>query len=208
MAASVVAAVMCAAAAVWVIAGGQTAFLLSYVDIGFHELGHLVFSWVPGLFPAFAGSLVQVAVPIGLAVYFLVRRESYGSGLMFAWAATSAANVSVYAADAPFQQLSLLGNGRHDWAWILGSLGHLDWAGPIAAGIRVFAVVLALVGLAVSLWPLLTSRTKARAEARLKAERDAREAQSRARAPHHDPRNVPPAVGRRPPPPAAPAGRF
>lgn len=206
-AADVVAAIACVAAGVWVLVGGQSAFLLSYVDLGFHELGHLVFSWVPGLFPALAGSIIQVAVPIGLALYFLLRKEPYGSGLMFAWAATSAAHVSVYAADAPFQTLTLLGGGTHDWAWVLGSVGHIEWAAPLASGIRWFGVALAVIGLVVALWPLFTQRARARAEAQLKAERVAREASMRAKAPRRDPHNLPPVVGRRQVPPAAPAGR-
>jgi hypothetical protein len=91
----VLAAIACLFAAAWVALGGQSAFLLHYVDLGFHELGHLVFAWAPGLIPALSGSVVQVAVPIGLALYFLRRREAYAAALLFAWAATSAANVSV-----------------------------------------------------------------------------------------------------------------
>ena len=207
-AANVVAAIACATAGVWVLMGGQSVFLLSYVDLGFHELGHLVFSWVPGLFPALAGSIVQVAVPVGLALYFVVRKESYGTGLMLAWAATSAAHVSIYAADAPFQAMTLLGGGTHDWAWVLGSVGHIEWAAPLASGIRWSGVALAAIGLAVAVWPLLTRRAQTRSEARLKAERAAREVAMRAKAPRRDPHNLPPTIGRRQAPPAAPAGRF
>ena len=39
--------------------------LLAYVDLGFHELGHLLTYPLPDLLTAMAGSLFQVAVPFG-----------------------------------------------------------------------------------------------------------------------------------------------
>ncbi len=205
--ATVVAAVACAGAGAWVLLGGERSFLLSYVDLGFHELGHLLLSWAPGLVPALAGSVAQILVPIGLALYFGSRRESYASSLMLAWAATSAANVSVYVADAPMQALTLLGNGRHDWAWVFSSWGHLDWAAPFASGVRWFAVALALLGLLVALLSLLTPHAQERAEQKRRAAADAREAAARARAPRREPGNVPRSRGTQAPPPA-PAGHF
>jgi hypothetical protein len=205
--ASIGAALICVAAGVWVFMGGERMGLISSVDLGFHELGHLLFSWAPGLVPPLIGSATQVAVPIGLALYFGLRRESYASGLMFAWAATSAANVSVYVADAPFQGLTLLGGGRHDWAWVFGSTGHLDWAAPFASGVRWFGVALAVIGMFVAIAPLLTPHMRERAEARDRIAREAREAELRAKAPRREPRNLPDAP-RRQAPPTAPAGRF
>jgi hypothetical protein len=215
MLANVAAAAICVAAGVWVWAGGERAFLISYVDLGFHELGHLLFFWGPGLVAPMAGSVVQVLVPLGLAAYFGSRRESYASALMFAWAATSAANVAVYAADAQAQSLQLLGNGRHDWAWILGSIGHVGWAPMVSSGIRWFGVALALVGLMVALTTLLAPHAKERAEERKRAARDAQEAELAAKAPRREPRNRPPVAPYDPAnprrdrqAPAAPAGRL
>jgi hypothetical protein len=206
-AASLGAAAACLAAGVWVLAGGQRAFLISYVDLGFHELGHLLLAWAPGLIPPLAGSVFQVAVPIGLALYFGLRREGYASALMLAWASTSAANVAVYVADAPTQALSLLGNGRHDWAWVFGQLGHMDWAAPFSAGVRWFGVALALAGLIIAVLPLIAPQARQRAEARSRAARDAREAAARAKAPRRDPIKVPETPRGQAPPPA-PASRF
>lgn len=213
--ANAVAAIACVAAGVWVYLGGQRAFLISYVDLGFHELGHLLFSWAPGLVPPLAGSVTQILVPLGLALYFAARRESYGTALLLAWAATSAANVSVYAADAPMQALTLLGNGRHDWAWVFQSLGHMEWAAPFSTGMRWFGVALAAVGLLVAAMALLAPHARARADARTRAEREAREAELRARAPRREPRNLAGQTGRdrrdfpvKPQAPAAPAGRY
>ena len=105
---------------------------LSLVDLGFHELGHMLTMWAPRLLYFAMGSINQIAVPLGLAAYFFViRRDTVGAGLCLAWAGTSAQNVSLYIADAPYQLLPLIG-GRHDWAFILGP-EHLNMLGSAHA---------------------------------------------------------------------------
>lgn len=123
--------------------------VLSLVDLGFHELGHMLAAALPAMATAMAGSIAQVLVPVGLAVYFLAfRRDLVAGGLCLAWAGTSARSVAVYVADAPYQLLPLIG-GEHDWAYILAMLGELDSAAGIAAGVRVLAFALVLGGVAV-----------------------------------------------------------
>jgi hypothetical protein len=121
--------------------------LLGLVDLGFHELGHLVFAWAPQLVMFAMGSGTQLLVPIGLAAYFLVvRRDLAGGGLCLAWAATSAYDVAVYVADAPYERLALIG-GEHDWAFVLGQLNLIDRAGAIAAGLKTLGVLLLLAAI-------------------------------------------------------------
>lgn len=128
--------------------------ILSLVDLGFHELGHLLATPFSDLTTARAGSVLQVAVPVALAVYFLVAQGDWaGTGLCLVWAGTSARNVAVYIADAPYQSLPLIG-GEHDWAYILGSTGRLDRAADLAGNVTVLAVVLATVGIGASVWAL------------------------------------------------------
>lgn len=99
-----------------------------------------------------AGSAAQIAVPMGLAVYFLIRRDRLAGAMCLAWAATCAREVSVYIADAPFQLLELIG-GEHDWAFILGEHWHaLDRAGDIAAAVRAFGMVLLFAGFCICAW--------------------------------------------------------
>jgi len=208
--ANILAILVSAAAAAWVLLGGSSLGLLASVDLGFHELGHLVLAVAPSMVTALAGSAVQVAVPLGLALYFGLRREAYASSLMLAWAATSAANVSAYIADAPFQVLPLFGNGTHDWAFILAA--HLDWAAPLAAGVRWGGVGIAAMGAIAAAIPLLMPRLRAGREAELRRERELREAQLAAVAPRREPRNGPARLPLRSPneqrPPSAPAARF
>jgi hypothetical protein len=101
--------------------------LLSLVDLGFHELGHLVMYILPihEVLTAAMGSIFQCVVPLGIAAYFwFVRRDAIGATVCLAWSATNFQDVSVYIADAPVQKLQLIG-GEHDWAAILGPQ-HFD----------------------------------------------------------------------------------
>jgi len=144
----------CAALGWFAFVRGTNVPLLWMVDLGFHELGHLLTRWLPEVVMAMMGSINQVAVPIGIAVYFLwVRRDLLAGALCLAWASTSAQNASVYVADAPYQRLQLIG-GFHDWAFVLGP-GHFDMlnrAALIAGVVEGFGILLWLtaVGLCVA----------------------------------------------------------
>ena len=127
--------------------------LLGLVDLGFHELGHLLTYWLPDVVTAAMGSINQVAVPLGIALYFLFwpgrTRDWMAGGLCLAWAGTSAQDVSVYIADAPYQRLHLIG-GYHDWAFVLGPdhLDHLDWAAELATIVKMSGGGLLIAGIA------------------------------------------------------------
>jgi hypothetical protein len=130
--------------------------LLSLVDLGFHELGHLVTIRLPQVLYFVAGSAAQIAVPLGLGIYFVVRRDHFAGALCLAWAATSAKDVAVYIADAPTQLLPLIG-GEHDWAVILGPehLHALDKAGAIALAVRTLGLALLFASFALCVWHLV-----------------------------------------------------
>jgi hypothetical protein len=137
---------------------GRPVPVLSLVNLGFHELGHLLTYPLPELVTAAMGSVSQVIVPVGLAVYFAsARRDLLGAGLCLAWAGGAAQEASVYVADAPFQRLELIG-GEHDWAFVLGRLEALDAANELAATVLVLAWVLVLTGVATCVWGLVRFR--------------------------------------------------
>ncbi|HEX5616661.1 MAG TPA: hypothetical protein VFZ83_16030 [Acidimicrobiia bacterium] len=163
-------------AALWCAVLGWYAFvrstrvpLLGWVDLGFHELGHLIMYVVPisQLLTAAMGSAFQVAVPLGLATYFAWwRRDALAGAVCLAWAATSMQDASVYIADAPYEALQLIG-GEHDWAFVLGAEGldRLDDAAAIARTVRGFGVVALVVAaglIAYGAWCAVSDRTRAR----------------------------------------------
>lgn len=158
----VVAIAACLVLAWFGLRGGRVP-LLTTADLGFHELGHLVCSALDAFLPwpevltAAAGSILQIAVPIGLGLYFLTRTsDRLGASVCLAWAATSTADVARYVADAPYEALPLIG-GKHDWATILGPehLDRLQDAAAWAEALDRMAWVLLLFALAVPTWGLL-----------------------------------------------------
>jgi hypothetical protein len=150
-------ALVCCALGWFAFVRGTNVPVLALVDLGFHELGHLLTYVFPDVVTAIMGSVVQVAVPWGLAAYFfLVRRDALGGVFCLAWAGTSAQNVSVYIADAPWEQLQLIG-GSHDWAYLLGpdAFDVMHRAGDIAAAVRTVGLVMLLNALAICVVGLL-----------------------------------------------------
>ena len=125
--------------------------LLSGADLGIHESGHLLTFWAPPLLCSLAGSLLQVAAPLGLAAYFWHRRDRFAVILMIAWAAESLNNVSVYVADAQRMVLPLFGDdgsgAGHDWHNILSELGWLEHTDQLADLVRTGSVILFVVAL-------------------------------------------------------------
>ena len=137
---------------------GERVPLLGLVDLGFHELGHLFGYLLPvgELVTAAAGSFTQVAVPIGLAIYFLVgRHDRIGGAVCLAWAATSALDASRYIADAPFERLELIG-GDHDWAFFFSADGidAMHRAAGVADTVSTLGWILYAAAFVVALWPL------------------------------------------------------
>ena len=124
--------------------------VLTYVNLGIHEFGHFVTYAFPDLFMALMGSMAQLAAPLALAVYFFLFRDDWlAAGLCLAWGATSAVEVAIYVADAPVEELQLIG-GSHDWAFILGPDGYdaIEKAEPLADTIRAVGLVTIFTGLA------------------------------------------------------------
>jgi hypothetical protein len=169
-----VAVLGCAAAAViWSFAIGQRVPLLSGVDLGFHELGHMIAMPLPPMTAALAGTALQVGVPLGLAVYFgLGRRESNAAALMLVWAGTALRDASVYIGDAPYEALPLLGAGQHDWAYILGAEGFraLGASSAIAGSVWTVGLLCVLGGAALAA-VRMSAPELARRRARIEAER-------------------------------------
>ncbi len=148
---------VCAAMAICVLAWfgfvrGSRVPVLAYVDLGVHELGHMLTLPFPDVVTAVMGTGLQVLVPLGLAAYFAVRRELLGTALCLAWTGTSARDASVYIADAPTQQLELIG-GEHDWAYVLGErFDALHMAGAVSLGVAVFGAAVLVAGLVLCLY--------------------------------------------------------
>jgi hypothetical protein len=101
------------------------------------------------------GSIMQCAVPLGLAAYFwFKRRDPIGLVACLAWASANFQDASVYIADAPYEKLELIG-GEHDWAYILDHLGRMEQAASIASFVRNVGVLILLTAIALGVLGLL-----------------------------------------------------
>ena len=104
--------------------------LFGALNLGIHEGGHLLFSWLPGEWLMVAGgTLLQLAAPAASAVMFLRQPDYFAVTVCGAWLASGLRDVSVYVADARAMDLPLVtvgdGEAVHDWNYLLGSLGLL-----------------------------------------------------------------------------------
>ncbi len=163
----------CLALGYFAFVAGDRVPLLAMFDLGIHELGHMLAMPLPRFLMVLAGSALQVAVPLGLSAYFFrTRRDPVAGAVTLAWAGTSARDVAVYAADAPYQALPLLyPNSVHDWAWLLGRQGldMMGSAGAIATAITVAGAL--AVGAAVGILARSVVRAQRTAVAAAELER-------------------------------------
>jgi hypothetical protein len=140
---------------------GERVPILGMVDLGVHELGHLLFGWAPRLVMVLMGNGTQSLLPLMVAVGFAtVRRDWPATGLCLAWCGTTLQDASVYIADAPYQRLTLLKeNSIHDWAYVLGAeqFYATDKAALIATCVKDAGLGLLVVGFGVCLLPALRS---------------------------------------------------
>ena len=132
-------------------------FLLAdYVFFPIHEGGHLLFGWFGHTIGVMGGTLLQLFVPLAIAVYFIFQRQIPGTAFAAFFFFENFLNVATYMADARRQELPLVTVGdadyvEHDWTFMFGKLGVLDHDTSIAAVLRLLGW-LGMMGVVVWLW--------------------------------------------------------
>ena len=107
------------------------ASILHLPNLVFHEAGHVLFAPFGQFMRVLGGSLLQFALPLGLAVAFLNQHNPFGAVVCTWWAGENLIDVAPYIADARALQLVLLGGKTgaevqgHDWEYILATLGWM-----------------------------------------------------------------------------------
>ena len=116
---------------------------LDLIDLFIHEPGHLIF----GLFGEFVqflgGTLMQIILPFGVGLMFLLKGQKYLSQIFFFWLGHNFINISVYVDDANKMKLRIIG-GAHDWNWILNKVGMIEYAeeiGYLFVGLAVLSFI-------------------------------------------------------------------
>ncbi|MDP3147921.1 MAG: hypothetical protein Q8N83_02210 [Ignavibacteria bacterium] len=101
--------------------------LLDNFHLIVHEAGHLFFSFFGTFVQFLGGTLMQLIIPVLLLIVFYKSAMPKGMQISFFLLGHSLINVSVYAADARTQVLPLLGNGKHDWNYLLNEMNLLNF---------------------------------------------------------------------------------
>jgi hypothetical protein len=127
--------------------------LFSAINLGIHEIGHILWSPLGEFMSFLGGSLTQCLAPVVSIFVFYKQRDFFGMAFCFGWLSTNLHSVSVYVDDARAQVLPLVtpggGEPLHDWFYLLNRLGLLEMDHAIALFLRGLGVMsmLAFLGL-------------------------------------------------------------
>lgn len=128
-------------------------WIIDTIDLFIHEGGHGIFKFLGQFMHFLGGSLIQFIIPVTTIVVFL--RTSGPRTLMATlyWLGQNMINVSIYIADAPKQQLTLISrHAMHDWRWLCGYMGIMDSAGDLAAMVAFLGTVSLLGAIGVTIY--------------------------------------------------------
>jgi hypothetical protein len=122
--------------------GSGPMLMIDLVFVPIHEGGHLLFRFFGEFLAVAGGTILQLAVPLMLAAFFVFQRQIPGTAFCMFFFFEQFLPVATYMADARAQELPLLTVGDsdnviHDWAYLFGKLGVLDHDTQIAHGVRV-----------------------------------------------------------------------
>ncbi|MBF0386829.1 MAG: hypothetical protein HQL20_03120 [Candidatus Omnitrophica bacterium] len=141
--------------------------VLQGLNLGVHELGHLLFVYFGRFLSVFGGTFWELAAPLLGMWNFYRQRDFFAILACFGWLSTALFDVGRYAADARALAIPLVapfGGGEdgvgHDWQFMLGQAGLLPYDQLIGGAFRVAGVVamlVCLVGGAFLLWRMAGS---------------------------------------------------
>ncbi len=102
--------------------------LLDFVNLAFHEGGHIVFGMLAlgnRFIMVCGGTAMQLLIPFACAAQFWRRGERAGANACLLWFGQNFLGIGKYVADARAQQLDLVAGGVHDWTYLLETVGLL-----------------------------------------------------------------------------------
>ncbi len=128
---------------------------LHWINLPFHEAGHMIFLFFGDFLHTLGGTLGQLLVPsICLGAFLFRTRDPFGASVALWWLAENFMDVAPYMADARSGELLLLGGvtgrevpGYHDWENILGDLHLLAYDHRLAGLTYAFGRLLMIAAL-------------------------------------------------------------
>ncbi len=149
------------------LAGPLYTSLFGGLNLGIHEAGHLVLSFMPQFIMVAGGTLFQCAAPVVSAWLFLRQPDYFAVPFCGAWLSDNLYGVATYMGDARAMELPLVSVGggevEHDWNYMLDALGLLNLDTALAIVVRIIAFVLMAASLAGMAWVLWTMAHQERA---------------------------------------------
>ncbi|MEK7395114.1 MAG: hypothetical protein AAB214_21360 [Fibrobacterota bacterium] len=131
------------------------------LNLGIHELGHMVFAPLGQFMSVAGGTLLQCLVPILGMFMFVRQRDAFAVFFGFGWLGTNFFEVADYVADARTMELQLVspfagGDDEitHDWNWLLSHTGLLAQDQGLAGLIRFAGHMSFAVCVAGGVWTL------------------------------------------------------
>jgi hypothetical protein len=131
--------------------------LLWPLNLGFHEAGHLLFSYFGKFLYMLGGTLLEGLMPVFGIYYFYRKRDFFAMALCLGWLSTALFSIARYAADArqmtiPLVSLSWDSEVTHDWNYLLSQWGLLRYDQAVAFLFRSLAVGAMLLCLTCGFW--------------------------------------------------------
>ena len=141
------------------LSSSEYASVLQPLNLGVHELGHLLFSWSGQFMSVLGGTLVEVAAPFAGVWNFYRQQDYFALTLCFGWLSTALFDVARYVGDARAMEIPLVSpfgvdTVVHDWNFMLGKMGILTWDKSLSTVVWGFAVIAMLFCLWSSGWIL------------------------------------------------------
>jgi len=130
---------------------------MHFVNLPFHEAGHIFFRPFGQWMTSFGGTLGQLMMPIICLVVFLLKtRNPFGASVCIWWFGENFMDITPYINDARSLSLPLIGGnvgasspyGFHDWEYILNEIGLIRYDHTIAKSSFGFGIVFILTAFA------------------------------------------------------------
>lgn len=130
------------------------------VNLVFHEAGHVIFSLFGEVVCAAGGTIMQLLVPVVLVIYFWEKKNRYAAGIVMLWLGESSIGAARYAGDAVKLELPLLGDGTHDWTYLLSLNNLLGKAQAISDVFYYSGIAIIITGIIIGVLSLRNDFTK------------------------------------------------
>jgi hypothetical protein len=132
--------------------------LFSGINLGIHEMGHMLWRSFGQTMATLGGSLTQCLAPLLAIAVLLKANDCFGVPFCLTWLGTNLAYVAVYMADARARILPLVSVGggevHHDWEYLFYEWGLINSDTAIAGFVTLAAIVVLWAGVALGVWVL------------------------------------------------------